>query len=197
MNNKPIPVPRVRLRPLDELQQFVHKDRVPKLKQEKPIKLTRVYRLYKEKHRLLVVKLRYGSTSDYAQLRHGWAEIERITGIKADTARIIVAWYHANGNSAKPRPRRGRLPQRLPDDVTEYLRTSLHADRFLSLKHRCRLIKQKFNYTMHCVHLRRVYKRMGITYKRTSRMMKSGLTGLGWREPARHEFAQKLVSLMM
>ena len=108
---KAIPVPHVRISSMETLKRIVHKDKpAPRQAKRKVVQLKRCYRLYKERHKLLVVKLRYGSLTDFSDVKHKWVQIEKLTGIAADTARIIVYRFHANNNSAQAKKRLGRPP---------------------------------------------------------------------------------------
>ena len=139
---KKIPEPRVRSRPVNELLTFLSKDRVQKQPPKLKIyRIKRVQRKYSDKYRQLVVFLRYGSLTDFSTLRLRWVDIARRTGIFADTCKEMVYGFHRRGNSAKRTYSTGRKPFTMPDDVSEYLRTSLLENRFLSITERCRIIQ--------------------------------------------------------
>ena len=99
---KDIPVPRVRLNPLHELARFLQKDKFKKKAQPKRIGCVRRIKLsYSDKHRQLVVFLRYGSLTDFSELKLRWCDISRRTGLGASTCRQMVYQFHKRGNTVK------------------------------------------------------------------------------------------------
>ena len=159
MPSIPIPTSKVRHSlSLAQMRQFLHKAKPQRAVKDKPIRLKRTYRLYKEKHRKLVVRLRYGSLTNYSQIINSWADIEDMTGIRQSTAREMIVRFHANNNSTKMGIRKGRPPQQVPVEVLQYLKASLHENRFFPLRARCNLIKEMFDVTIYPDHLRRIFK---------------------------------------
>ena len=78
----PIPTPKIRLSSIEDMRRAVQKKLpAPRKAKEKSIQIKRCYRLYKEHHRLLVVKLRYGSLTNFSEIKHSWVHIQRLTGI--------------------------------------------------------------------------------------------------------------------
>ena len=146
------------------MRKFLHKEKVKRLRNEKPLRLRRTYRSYSDHTRLLVVYLRYGSTTDFTRLKRGWADISKLTGIIKMTCKAMVDAFHRRGNSPKRLFSTGRPVHPLPPDVLEYVRTSLYDDRFLSLAKRCALIQQKFGFYMPESRLKRTFKRFEIKY---------------------------------
>ena len=66
---------------LNELRNFLKKEKkVRSLLKRKPI-IKRVKRSYADSHVLLVVKLRYGCSNDYLKVWNRWNEISKMTGI--------------------------------------------------------------------------------------------------------------------
>ena len=140
-NRTPVPVPRVRTRPLAELKQYVARPQRPvRVRKQAEWWPKRMHRSYTASQRLTVVYLRYGSTTDFSRICHRWSEIRRLTGITDVTCICIVNAFHKNGNSALRRPGSGRRPIPIPVSVEQYLRDSLYQHRFLSLPQRCVLV---------------------------------------------------------
>ena len=63
-----------------------------------------------------------------------WVDISRLTGIHKDTCLAITKAFHKKGNRIESNGKPGPHIQPLPPDVEEYLRASLHENRFLSLR---------------------------------------------------------------
>ena len=63
-----------------------------------------------------------------------WADISRLTGIHQETCRTITKAFHSKGNKIESSSKPGPHIQPLPPDVLEYLKASLHENKFLSLR---------------------------------------------------------------
>ena len=194
---KEIPVPRVRISPLHELQRFLQKDRKEPIRVKQLMRMKRVKRSYTDSHRHYIVCLRYGSLTDFSHPQLSWAAISRITGVVQSTCRGMVLDFHIRGNSAKRRFSPGRTPNPLPDDVAQYIRHSLIENRFLSLRERCSEIFKKFAFHMRPERLRKTYRRMDIRFSRTKTVYKKATKELVSRQRERVEFAKKLTSLLV
>ena len=108
--------------------------------------MKRVKRTYSTKQKMYVIYLRYGLITEYSKIAHTWTEIGQITSIKPDTCQKIVKAFHKKNNKIESTTKRGKSIQPLPPDVTEYLRTSLEDNKFLSLRQRVKIIENKFDF---------------------------------------------------
>lgn len=59
----------------------------------------------------------------------------------------------------------GRPVLPLPEDVKEHLSSKLDEDRFMSLRQRMRIIKQKFDFNISYRRLRGFFMRNGVKYR--------------------------------
>lgn len=81
-NKLSIPVPHVRINPVEEMQSFLTKKKIVKPKKTTPIRyVTRIYRKFSDKHRRMVILLRYGSLTNFSKIRMGWTDIAKLTNI--------------------------------------------------------------------------------------------------------------------
>ena len=71
-----IPKPRIRLSKIEEMQSYLRKEKPLVRTIIKPAKPCRVYRRYADKHRLLVILLRYGSLTEFSRPNHTFRQIE-------------------------------------------------------------------------------------------------------------------------
>ena len=116
--------------------------------------------------------------------------------------------YYANGETPVKKKSPGRPPHPVPDEIKEYLLSSLTDNRFLSLRERVRDIQLRFKFNMNYDRLRKFFRREGVSYKRCksridcesivsgSTVMKRSTLSPIARQKARKEFAAKLVTLM-
>ena len=194
-----IPKPRIRLSEIEELQSYLHKEKPVTARIVKVDKPCKVYRRYADKHRLLVVLLRYGSVIDFTQPRRTYRMIEEWTGIRKRACQTIVQQFHRRGNDWRRRRTTpyGPKPHPLPPDVEEYIRSSLYENRFLSISERCQVIRERFGFPIARNRLQRTYGRMGIQYTRVKAVLKSRLNEPNYRREERKEFAKKVTSLML
>ena len=65
----------------------------------------------------MVVLLRYGSLTDFSNIRLGWTDITKRTGIHPQTCHHMIYAFHKRGNSVKRAYGGGRQRRELPDDV--------------------------------------------------------------------------------
>ena len=110
----------------------------------------------KIEHRLLIVRLRLGGST--------FTRISKLTGISYMTCYNVWLRYKSR-KTIEEATRVGRPLQKLPDDVHEYLSNNLEDDRFLSLRQRVKIIKQKFNFPISLTKLRNFYLRNDIKYR--------------------------------
>ena len=114
---------------------------------------------------MYVIYLRYGLITEYSKIAHTWTEIGQITSIKPDTCQKIVKAFHKKNNKIESTTKRGKSIQPLPPDVTEYLRTSLEDNKFLSLRQRVKIIENKFDFPITLKRLWASYRRLGVQYR--------------------------------
>ena len=127
--------------------------------------MKRVKRTYSTKQKMYVIYLRYGLITEYSKIAHTWTEIGQITSIKPDTCQKIVKAFHKKNNKIESTTKRGKSIQPLPPDVTEYLRTSLEDNKFLSLRQRVKIIENKFDFPITLKRLWASYRRLGVQYR--------------------------------
>ena len=96
-----------------------------------------------------------------------------------------------------PKKRLGRAPLRIPQDVEDYLQNNLEEDRFLSLRQRTKIIKQKFDFPMYPMRLRDYFLRNNIEYKLCKTVPKAALMSKNARQKARRDFALQFLSLVL
>ena len=148
-----------------EITKFLRRDVKAKRVKHKKIILKRVKRTCSTKQKLYVIYLRYGSTNDYSKVLNRWTDISKITSIKQDTCRKIVKAFHEKNNQINSNSKRGRTVQPLPPDVSEYLKTSLLDNKFLSLRQRVKIIEHELGFPITLRRLWSSYHRMGIKYR--------------------------------
>ena len=88
-----------------------------------------------------------------------------------------------------PKKRLGRAPLKIPPDVEDYLQNNLEDDRFLSLRQRTKIIKQKFDFPMYPQRLSHYFRRNNIEYKLCRTVPKAALMSKDARQKSRREFA--------
>ena len=133
MVNK-IPTPHVRLSDLNELKQFLTKQKKIKVRKSKLQSIIRVKRSFLDRHRSLVVRLRYDA--DFIKIRT-WKEISELTGIGPSTLIEMIKNFHTNGNSVKRRFSPGRPPWPIPPEVEAYIKENLEENAFQSSRFWC------------------------------------------------------------
>ena len=112
---------------------------------------------------------RYGSLHDFSKVVARWCDIERATGVHADTIRKAVLLYHKRGNRYLERCGAnfalGR-PKVIPPELEAHLVTkeTLYEMRFLSLPRRVELICRDHGVLTHPRTLADMYKRNGVKY---------------------------------
>ena len=131
---------------MDDIASFLKKERKVKAMKPKKIILRRVKRTYSKKQKLYVIYLRYGSNYDFGNIQMSWVEIGRLTGIHQSTCLAITKAFHQKGNQIESSGKPGPHIQPLPSDVIEYLKASLHENKFLSLRQRVQIIKEQLNF---------------------------------------------------
>ena len=179
---KPLPKPRVRRHPLTDCVQFLTKNTDKQtMPQSKPILPPRkVLRPISPSQRMLCVQL--------IQKNLTCRQVQDITGINTNSVRSLYHRYLERGtvlNAKRP----GRSPWPLPPDVEAYLRTELHAHRFLSLRDRLAEVQQKFGFTMSYTRLRCHFKRIGVKFQRTKVVMRASTKNLKSRAKERKLFS--------
>ena len=81
VKSKYFPTPRIRLNTSEELRTFLLKPKALRKKKNKRTKLKRLCIRRPEHHKLLVLLLRYGSTTNFEKIQMSWAAISRATSI--------------------------------------------------------------------------------------------------------------------
>ena len=105
--------------------------------------------------------------------------------------------FHERGNDFRRTPVYRRQPDPLPDDVVDYLKSNLHADRFLSTRERCSIIQEKFDFYMTKRRLIKTFHRLGIKYSKAKTVYKARLARPDWRRNERIAFCKKITSLLL
>ena len=141
---KHLPRANPRLSDINELRQFLHKQKKEKVLKARQCNIQRVKRSFLDRHRLLVVKLRYGP--DFKIIRT-WKEITELTGIASTTLIEMIRQYHENGNSEKRRYSPGRPPWPIPA-VVAYIKKNLEQNAFQSSRYWCAQIQNRFNFPL-------------------------------------------------
>ena len=160
MRGKPkaLPLARVRRRTVQECRAFLDKE--PPKKRTKAIKKLRlpkfVTRRTTPEHRLLVVRLRLGGVT--------FGTISKLTGIHRPTCYEIYRRCMSR-KTVMAAKIVGRPVLPLPEDVKEHLLSKLDQDRFMSLRQRMRIIKQKFDFNISFRRLRGFFIRNDIKYR--------------------------------
>ena len=151
-----IPWANVRPAPIEELRRYLQKDAQPRQPAKpKPIVLPRkVKRPLTTGQRMLIVQMRWQKWS--------WKDIQKSIGIHANTCQAVYRTYYVNGETAVRKKPPGRPPHPLPEDVREYLLSSLTHNRFLSLRERVKDIQLRFGFYLNYDRLRKFYRREGI-----------------------------------
>ena len=126
----PIPWAKVRVAPIADLRRYLHKDSQPRQPAKpKPLVLPRtVRRPLTTGQRMLVVTMRWEGWS--------WKDIQKSIGVHANTCQSVFRQYYVNGETPVKKKPTGRPPHPIPEDIREYLLSSLTHNRFLSLRER-------------------------------------------------------------
>ena len=125
----------VRLSDIEELKEFLHKQKKVKAVKQIQKDVRRVKRSFLDKHRLLIVKLRYAP--DQTTKIRTWTEISNLTGIGYTTLIEMIRSFHVNGNCEKRRYSTGRPPWPIPPTVEAYIKENLEKNAFQSSRYWC------------------------------------------------------------
>ena len=186
---KALPIARVRCRPIAECKEPLKKERTTRVKRPKTFNVPkRMHRRTNASQRLLVVRLRYGDTP--------FTRIAELTGIHRNTCVGIVDSFFLRKTFVPAKPA-GRPTLPIPSDVEDYLQNQLHDARFLSLRDRLKVIREKFNFPMSYKRLWNYFRLNQIRYTTPGCVYKAAKRGLAARTTERRLFAQQFMSLVL
>ena len=132
-----LPTAEVRRYPLEELLAYVRRPtQTPKRikKQQKADIPRRIYRRLTHKQRLSIVQLN-------KQWNLPGKTISQLTGVPRTTIDEVLIAYQRNGTHESQQGKKQRGPWPIPEEVSEFLLNNLYEHRFLTIQHRCNLVK--------------------------------------------------------
>ena len=151
-----IPWAKVRVAPVAELRRYLHKDRPPRTPAKpKPIVLPVIVRRpLTTGQRMLIVHLRWQGWS--------WRDLSQSIGVHPNTCSAVFRSYYINGETPVKKKPTGQPPHPMPEDVREYLLSSLTHNRFLSLRERVKDVQLQFGFYCNYDRLRKFFRREGV-----------------------------------